>query len=740
MKKLVCFRWLPLATIALFSYNATARPLLVPAQQVEFPRAPGVPDGEAFASYYGDAAIDENTLLVEGSRAINAQNERATGVHIMERDATGNWVYLGLLTDRQGDLRIDGSVATVRSEIQEGVRVFERGATGWAQTAHLTNPNLSVVRIEDGSIFTQTSAGVNDPPSCLPPFEEYRKVNGAWTVVATIGGQRCERAELDVNDGRALITYRDSNWPAPQRPAQVFAAGQPAWTLTGTIAQPASGDLGANGTLRGDTAYFGSNYLYRNSGGAWVPSGRLVEPEREVAYSFTGGRLRGNHLFLKGQENDYELPAFDGIEEGWETVRAYRQTAPGKFTYHARLNADASLSRWSVSDDGRQVAATSYGRTTTGYSETARLYVFDVPDTATFPGTRQETFDAGNYASWTVTAGTFGVVTSGASRVLRQSGLAGDAFAHLTAIDWTDQSIEADMRPLEFAQTDRWFGLITRRVDANNYYYVTFRAPNVISLRRKFNGVFTELARTTALGNFDVGRNYRVRLESVGTQHAVFVDGFPLIRWNDDALSHGSPGVAAHRTRFDVDNVVVSSGTRVLWRLDSGRRDWSEGWQSVSSGTWELRGQVPNRYLVQSDPQADARWVSTIGGAYQTVSTRVRPQALGTTSDPSIGLATHYVNDSNYYYLSLRYTSQTLSLRRMVNGQIQVLATVPQAVTLGSWHDLRLEVVGTKIRAYANGDLKIEQTIPALSGSSGRNALLMYKMAADVESYIAYQP
>jgi hypothetical protein len=76
----------------------------------------------------------------------------------------------------------------------------------------------------------------------------------------------------------------------------------------------------------------------------------------------------------------------------------------------------------------------------------------------------------------------------------------------------------------------------------------------------------------------------------------------------------------------------------------------------------------------------------------------------------------------------------------MVNGQIQVLATVPQAVTLGSWHDLRLEVVGTKIRAYANGDLKIEQTIPALSGSSGRNALLMYKMAADVESYIAYQP
>jgi hypothetical protein len=79
-------------------------------------------------------------------------------------------------------------------------------------------------------------------------------------------------------------------------------------------------------------------------------------------------------------------------------------------------------------------------------------------------------------------------------------------------------------------------------------------------------------------------------------------------------------------------------------------------------------------------------------------------------------------------------------LRRLVNGQIQEIATVPQAVTLGSWHDLRLEIVGTLIRVYVNGDLKIETTDPSLSGSFGRNALLMWKTAADVESYIAYQP
>ena len=238
MKWNACSRWLSLAAIALFSYTATARPLLVPAQPLEFPRAPGVPDGEAFASYYGGVAIDEGTLLVEGSRAINAQGERVDGVHIFQRDTAGRWIYAGVLTDQwQGDLRIDGAIATIRSETGEGIRVFERGATGWALSGVIANPDLAVVRIEDGSLFTQTF-NFQDPTACVPAFQEYRKVNGTWTVVATIGGERCARAELDVNDGRALITHWNSNPPTPSPPAQVFAAGQPAWTLTGTIAQP----------------------------------------------------------------------------------------------------------------------------------------------------------------------------------------------------------------------------------------------------------------------------------------------------------------------------------------------------------------------------------------------------------------------------------------------------------------------------------------------------------------------
>ena len=389
-----------------------------------------------------------------------------------------------------------------------------------------------------------------------------------------------------------------------------------------------------------------------------------------------------------------------------------------------------------MSEDGRQVAAYGANHNNSTYSEPRRVYVFEVPDSVSFPGTQQDTFRSGNYSRWTRTAGQFNVVTSGATRVLRQSSLAGDARAHLTAVDWTDQSIEADMRPLEFAGTGRWFGLVTRRSDAQNYYYATFRSPNTISLRRMCDGVATELASARADVNFQTGRNYRMRLESVGDQHVVFMDGLPLVHVKDGKLTQGHPGVAGYRTRFDVDNVIVSGGTRVLLRF-APYRGWSEGWRTAG-GTWQFGTDGESAYLRQSDHQADSRWVSRVAVGNQVIGVRVRPQRFGAGQDPWIGIAAHVVDDANYYYLALR-RSQQLSLRRLVNGQIQVLGTVPQALTLGAWHDLRLEIIGTSIRAFVNGDLKIETTDSTLTGG-GRNALLMYRTAADVQSYVAYQP
>ena len=144
------------------------------------------------------------------------------------------------------------------------------------------------------------------------------------------------------------------------------------------------------------------------------------------------------------------------------------------------------------------------------------------------------------------------------------------------------------MRPLEFAGTGRWFGLVTRRTDAQNYYYVTFRSPNVISLRRMRDGVYTELASTSGIREFpDRAATTACASSPSATSTWCSSTAFRMLHVKDSTLSRGHPGVAGYRTRFDVDNVIVSGGTRVLLRLDSRLRAWSDGWLSAT-GTWEF--------------------------------------------------------------------------------------------------------------------------------------------------------
>ena len=47
--------------------------------------------------------------------------------------------------------------------------------------------------------------------------------------------------------------------------------------------------------------------------------------------------------------------------------------------------------------------------------------------------------------------------------------------------------------------------------------------------------------------------------------------------------------------------------------------------------------------------------------------------------------------------------------------------------------------MNTSIRVHVNGDLKIQTNDSTLSGG-GRSGMLMYKAAADWESFVAYQP
>ena len=282
------FRGLPVAALALFTCAAGARPLLVPPQNLAVPQLPGVPADDFLSPTYGRCRHRR------GHSAGVAQLARSTRKTIASVASTSSNA-----TPRVGGptrefspnngLARRCSMARWPRYRSEDIKIFERGAAGWALTGTIAIELGDVFRVEDGSIYVRQEAFL---PTCVPPYQEFRKVSGVWTQVATIGGQRCDSNQADVNDGRALIVHRPLDQsPYPQEPAEIFASSRPKWTPIGSIPQPPPTPprvnfFGPRGTIRGDTVYIDRGYFYRNTGGAWVPAGRLVEPEIELAPQF----------------------------------------------------------------------------------------------------------------------------------------------------------------------------------------------------------------------------------------------------------------------------------------------------------------------------------------------------------------------------------------------------------------------------------------------------------------------
>jgi ABC-type amino acid transport system permease subunit len=96
-----------------------------------------------------------------------------------------------------------------------------------------------------------------------------------------------------------------------------------------------------------------------------------------------------------------------------------------------------------------------------------------------------------------------------------------------------------------------------------------------------------------------------------------------------------------------------------------------------------------------------------------------------------------HVDPQNFYFLSLR-SSNTVSLRKVVDGTVSILRSAPFAVQPGTWYQLRLDAIGNRLRAYVNGVLLLETTDQSIA--SGNAGPAMFKAATDYDDFAAYQP
>jgi hypothetical protein len=255
-----------------------------------------------------------------------------------------------------------------------------------------------------------------------------------------------------------------------------------------------------------------------------------------------------------------------------------------------------------------------------------------------------------------------------------------------------------------------------------------------VSLRRMVNGVFTELATAPVLVNLN--QPYRLQLESSGSQHTVYVNGRRMVSAFDKSLSHGHAGLRMYGARADYDNIVIAPGARRALFQSDFNADFEIDAIWRQTGNWRITNDVGRYELTQSSLTTTARAVVGAATDNQVLQSALRIRQFGTGS-PWAGLMVRYVDPNNYYYVTVRQSGE-ISLRKLTNGSITVLGSVPTPAVWGDAMTLRLEAIGTQLRVYVNSVLMLERSDSSIA--RGQSGFVTYRAQASYDDYVAYTP
>lgn len=687
-------------------------------------------DGSPQGRFGNSVAIDGNFAVVGATDGAGTPESGSPGAaYVFERQSNGTWRQVAKLLPLEEEPRgpgasnfgtsvaIEGNVIVVGCYFSPQTTVFERRSGVWTRAAVLGDTGGVDVDIQDGTIITSFVEGA----------DLYRRGANGWGKVQRLQNGYPQADADYVGPGVAISSAYaihgsygiDDTLPGtPSGTAYIYPLGaNHTWqgAPVAAITRP-NGGPGADGfsswvDISGSTAIISAYpfpYIFeRNAQGVWSPRQTI-----EGAFAIDGNTILAGSGF----------------------ARVYRRTSSGTWTLQGTLASSTG--------EFLGLSAIKGSRAIAGSSDIPGAYVYSLPSTLRpNPPMVQEDLEDGAANGWVAQPNsTFTVVSAGGTRVYRQSNTASNATSIYQSADWDRQSIQADVTPRAYAPStgDRWFGLMVRYTDPNNYYYITVRNSNTIQLKRMQNGVFQTLG--SAPLTVALNRTYPLRLEAHGQQLRVFVDGRKVIGVLDGALTRGRPGVTTYRTQADFDNLILNPDpSRILKdehfntptiRMDWDYADYNYQWVKLPNQTVFTQPTIGGGAHAVAGP--------TEGYRDQTIRARMRATQFS-GADRWFGLIGRYVNASNYYYLTVR-SSNNISLRKLTNGAISTLDTATMPVAVNTWYDLRLEVVGTQLRAYVNGRLLLEATDTGPPHVSGRYGVGSFKTAAQADDFLAIQP
>jgi hypothetical protein len=738
MKVLIGFivAWGALAT-------AQARPLVVQ----ESARIVN-PDPATYPYFASDVAIDGDDAIATLERYFEpgpggdpGDIEHEVAVYLFRRTGTVWAPVRPLAIQHHGPFATFNSGLAMRNGIAalalNPLYVFERREVNWVESpitgVDPAMPGDSIAIDGNRILFGGTSG------QWMGTLYEKSSATGVWRPTSTMvgdyrgGDDEFTGGPVDISGARAVVLspYNEEEFPlaAPAVTAYLDWGPPSRFLRQSDIRNSASAPLGHEVAIRGDEIFIaGTNRsgtrVYRPA-----PSDQWEEFDKlQPLDSHMGGGvttvIEKNHLFLMQRNWNAEREAY--------VINVFRKSAGAPYDHVATLVSSDGTSLGNFGISSRRVIA-SCGN---------EACYFDLPTSFAQPAIIQHTFAGATPTGWSTSAGSaFSIGRRGVSQVLRQSDIASPAThtAVLDASNWTNQSVQVDVRLLAVAGTDHWTGLATRYRDAGNHYAVKVSGSGVVTLCRAVGGTSTAIA--SASFAIALNRPYRLRLESIGTRHRVYMNGISVLDVDDRSLASGRAALLTHHASAEFDNVVASPtpGT-ILYAQDfTSTGGPTDLWSFTGIGLWHTAASGSNFVFKQSSVAGGARAVIGVPTDDQSVDVRARANTFaGTgTGDRWFGVMARYVDDSNYYYLTLRSTN-SVSLRKVTNGAVTVLGNYSLPINLGVWYRLRIEAVGTQIRGFVNGVLVAEVT--DATHARGAAGPITNRASVDFDDYRAIQP
>jgi hypothetical protein len=377
------------------------------------------------------------------------------------------------------------------------------------------------------------------------------------------------------------------------------------------------------------------------------------------------------------------------------------------------------------------------GRTPTGGDNSVRI--FELPPTFEAPAVQYHDFqNVAEGALWQRAPGsTFNIVKVDKTNVFRQPNYTAAA-AWLPGSATTNQGIQAEITTGGNGQGGNFgAGLVTRRIDQNNYYFAIINPIGKVELKRITNGVFATLG--TAAMPIDNNKKHRLRLESIGSAHRVYFDDRQLLEARDFTFAAGAPGIMTNGVQADFDNVIVSPTPYTTIYSDNFGSSEPEKWYAWA-GAW----QAVDGVFRQSSNYRFARIATGAPTDDQIVRARIKPTSF-VAENNWVGLFGRFLSDDFYLYVSL-HERDVIALWTRNGSTSTQLATARLPVNVGTWYDVRLEVVNNVTRVFVDDKLILTSYVdpgPVLNGEpqlKGQVGLITYQATADYDDFISYQP